>query len=257
MQNRIWRSFGIVAVFASATLLSCETKSAQAQPASPPLPQATPPGQSTGSALTATFGEDISLLRQAGIVTGAGATRGAAASAVARGLGDVLRWPAGVLQTSYDRNSVPLSALIRLIVALEPELRGRGVDTRGARERLAALTLSRDHWAYQAVDRLRGAPIEVGYGRERRPPWSRQEFAAAAAAFQAAAARGKEALSPERRDLAARLAREFESEIGLLPLSRKDEEVSAMEKLHRAGILIGYPGDGAAAKPGKAGGKGK
>jgi hypothetical protein len=195
-------------------------------------------------------------------------TRDAFSDTLARILGAINAWPLATLQREYDRGSGAVESLIRLVCGFEPELQTRGVDTRAARQRLAALTIPWDHWGHQVIDRVRNAPMVIGDGRETRPRMTRQEFARSVAVFLPPPPPRKP-LQPEARQDLRRLVSAFGSELGLIgidpeavtaELSEKQNRemenkgISAMEKLHRAGIIVGYPEEAkppGAAKSGK------
>ncbi|MES2460948.1 MAG: hypothetical protein V4671_10215 [Armatimonadota bacterium] len=183
--------------------------------------------------------------------------------------GAALGSPHPALQRMYDRDASTVLALIRLICEFEPVLQAHGVDMIAARRRFAAVSVSRDHWAYQAIDRLQNTPLVIGYGRETRPALTRLALAEATAVFlvQEVSEPSAEPPNPDRLLLLARLVNTFESELRLLGVdvaaeksrltaaetsvlrktdSEKEGRDSAMEILHRAGIIIGYPATGKA-----------
>jgi hypothetical protein len=138
----------------------------------------------------------------------------------------------------------------------EPELQARNVDTRAERQKFAALAIPWDHWGHHVIDRLRNAPIVIGYGRETRPRMTRQEFAKDVAVFLSPPPLRTAPLSPQARQDLRRLVSAFESELRLRGIdtatvttrlsAKENMGVSAMEKLHQAGIIVGYPSE---AKP--------
>jgi hypothetical protein len=189
-------------------------------------------------------------------------TRDAFAVGLARGLGDILSRPPASLQKIDDNDGNAITALIRLVSEFEPELQARGVDTVAARRRFAALSVSRDHWEYQVLDRLRNKPMVLLYDNAARPLMTRERFARETAALLSVRDPVNAPSQPERFRLLTRLVTAFASELRLLGVDvaaaksrlmagQKSEplhdtgvkpgESPAMKAMREAGIFIGYP----------------
>lgn len=185
-------------------------------------------------------------------------TRRTLAAALARLIRDVQRNP-----TAFDKPSEQhwrlLTAAYNVAWELGPELRQNGIEPLTPYRMFPATIVPTDHWAYQAVDTLQNARIDISYSGRHRLLMSRLGFADATLRLM----NDIERTPPENRHYLPRLVREFDKELRLLGADTADLKARAeiyrfgppfpdvparhwaspaVETVRRAGILKGYTG---------------